>query len=61
MIKDLILLKMQNLMDINMDLPQCSISFLIKKVLVVVLKMKIFLNKELAEELNEPILENLIK
>ena len=52
---------MQNLMDINMDLPQCSISFLIKKVLVVVLKMKIFLNKELAEELNEPILENLIK
>ena len=35
------LLKIQNMMDINMDLLQWSINFLIKKLLVVVLKMRI--------------------
>ena len=49
------------MMDINMDLRQCSISFLIKNILVVVLKMKIFLNKELADELHEPIIRKFNK
>ena len=44
-----------------MDLLQCFIRFSIKKILVVVFKMKIFLNKELAEELHEPIIRKLIK
>ena len=42
MIKHLILLKILNLMDINTDLLQWYIIFLIKKLLVVVLKMKIW-------------------
>ena len=33
--------KIQNMMDINMDLLQYSINFLMKKLLVVVLKMRI--------------------
>ena len=49
------------MMDINMDLLQCFIRFSIKKILVVVFKMKIFLNKELAEELHEPIIRKLTK
>ena len=44
-----------------MDLLQCFIRFSIKKILVVVFKMKIFLNKELAEELNEPIIRKITK
>ena len=44
-----------------MDLLQCFIRFSIKKILVVVFKMKIFLNKELAEELHEPIIRKLTK
>ena len=40
--KVLILLKIQNMMDINVDLLQWSIIVLIKKLLVVVLKMRIF-------------------
>ena len=66
MIKHLILLKSQNIMDINMDLLQCSISFLIKNLLrlpinlllVVVLKMRIFQTKnELNNYINQ-LLEN---
>ena len=49
------------MMDINMDLLQCFIRFSIKKILVVVFKMKIFLNKELAEELHEPIIRKITK
>ena len=44
-VKHLILLKIQNMMDINVDLLQRFINFLIKKFLVVVLKLKIFLIK----------------
>ena len=44
-----------------MDLLQCFIRFSIKKILVVVFKMKIFLNKELAEELHEPIIRKITK
>ena len=49
------------MMDINMDLLQCFIRFSIKKILVVVFKMKIFLNKQLAEELHEPIIRKITK
>ena len=49
------------MMDINMDLLQCFIRFSIKKILVVVFKMKIFLNKELAEELHEPIIRKITR
>ena len=41
-IKQLILLNMLNMMDINVDLLQCSINVLIKKLLLVVLKMRVF-------------------
>ena len=46
-IKHFILLKIQNMMDINVDLLQWLIIFLIKKkkLLVVVLRMKIFIIK----------------
>ena len=45
-IKHFILLKIQNMMDINVDLLQWFIIFLIKKILlVVVLRMKIFIIK----------------
>ena len=37
-----LILKIQNMVDINVDLLQWSTSFLIKKILVVVLKMRIF-------------------
>ena len=41
----LILLKIQNMMDINGDLLQWFINFLTKNLLVMVLKMKTFLIK----------------
>ena len=41
-IKHLILLKIQNMMDINVDLLQWFTNFLIKKLLLVVSKMRIF-------------------
>ena len=41
-IKQLILLKIRNMMDINEDLLQWSLDFFIKELLVVVLKMRIF-------------------
>ena len=43
MIKHLILLKIQNMTDINVDILQWSINFFGKKVQVKQLKMKIFL------------------
>ena len=43
MIKHLILLKIQNMMDIKEVFLQSSTNFLIKKLLAAVLKMKIFL------------------
>ena len=42
-VKHLILLKIQNIMDINAELLQWFINFLIKKILVAVLKIKLFL------------------
>ena len=56
MIKHLILLKIQNMMDINVDLLQWSINFLIKKLLALVLKIIMFqTNKQLANKLDKPI------
>ena len=49
--KYLILLKIRNMMDINMDLLQWSISFLIKKTSVSGIKNENMLNKKLSEEL----------
>ena len=62
--KHLILLKLQNMMDINVDLLQWFINVLIKKLQVVplclqinlLLKMKICQTKELAEEFYKPII-----
>ena len=45
-IKHLILLNIQNMMDIKVDLLQWFINFLMEKLLVWVLKMKIFLIKK---------------
>ena len=44
--KALILLKIENMMDISRDVFQSFINFLIKKPLVVVWKIKIFLIKD---------------
>ena len=44
-----------------MDLLQWSINFLIKKLLVAVLKNKVICNKELAEELHKPIIRKFQK
>ena len=51
-IKLLILLKVQNMMDINVDLLQWSINFLIQEILVEQSKIKLS-NKDLAEELHK--------
>ena len=59
-LKHLILLKIQNLMDMSVDLLQWSKNFLIKISLVVVLKMKIFLIKNQHKNLTNQLLENLI-
>ena len=48
------------MMDINVDLLQWSINFLIKNLLVVILKMK-YVKKELAEELHKPIIRRFKK
>ena len=45
MIKHLILLKIENIMDINVDFLQWFINFLIEKLQVEQLKMKLFLIK----------------
>ena len=47
MIKDLILLKIRNMTDINVSLPQWFINFLIKKTSGRTLKNEIIFNKEL--------------
>ena len=60
-IKHLILLKIQNMMDINVDLLQWSIKFLIKKLLVSGNKNKNISNKKLAEELHKPIIRTFNK
>ena len=51
-IKHLILLKIQNMMDINVDLLQWPGNFLIKKLLVELLK-----DQQLGEELHKPIIK----
>ena len=58
--KHLILLKIQNMMDIQVDLLQWPINFLIKKLQVETVQNKITSNKELAEELHK-LLQDLIK
>ena len=44
------------MMDINMDLLQCFINFLINKNSVRTVKNEIMSNKELTEELHKPII-----
>ena len=61
MIKHLILLKIQNMMNIKGVLLHWFINFLIKKLLVAVLKNKNISNKELVEELHKPIIRNFNK
>ena len=53
-IKHLILLKIQSMMDINADLRHCFINFLIKRLQIV--KNESFSNKELAKNLPRPII-----
>ena len=60
-IKHLILLKIQNMMDINIDLLQYFITFLTKKLLIKILKMKIFLIKNPQKNYTNQLIENLIK
>ena len=68
-IKHLILLKIQKMMDINVVLHQWSINFLIKKTSgggatlanKSAIKNKIVSNKELAEELHIPIIKKFNK
>ena len=57
MIKHLILLKIQNMMDINMDLLQ----FFDKKASGGTVENEVMSNKELAEELHKPIIRKLKK
>ena len=59
--KPLNIAKDQNMMDINVYLIQWFINFLIKNLLVVVLKMKIFLIKNWRKNHTNQLLENLIK
>ena len=54
MIKHFILLKIQNMRDINVKLPQWIINFLIKKTSGGRIENKIISNKELAEESQKP-------
>ena len=60
MIKDLILLKIQKMMDTMVDLLQCSINFLIKRHLVEQSKNDMS-NKELAYKLHKPIIRKFKK
>ena len=48
--------KIRNMMDINVDLLQWSINFLIKIILVVVLKMRIFQTKNLLKNFKKQLL-----
>ena len=58
MIKQLILLKIRNMTNINVDLLQWSIKFFIKKLPVEQLKIS---HKKLAEELHKPIISKFEK
>ena len=60
MIKHLILEKIENMMDINVDLLQWFIHFLIKN-LVEQFKQEYISNKDLAEELHKPIIRKFEK
>ena len=60
-IKHLILLKTQNMMDINVDLLQWSINFLIKNTSGSGIKNKNISNKELAEELHKQVIKKFNK
>ena len=68
-IKHFILLKVQNMMDINVDFPQCSIHFLHKKTSVgapalvnkSAITNQIISNKELAWKLHKPIIRKFNK
>ena len=60
-VKHLILLKIQNKMDINAELLQWFINFLIKKILVAVLKIKLFLINNQQKNYTKQLLEYLIK
>ena len=61
MIKYLILLEIQKLMDINVELLQWFINVLIKKTYGATVKNEIISNKELAEELHKPIIGKIKK
>ena len=56
MIKYLILLKIENMMDVNVDLLQWFKIFLIKKLQLVLLKKKQLQNEELVKELHKSII-----
>ena len=58
LIKDLILLKIQNLMDIKKVLLQCFINFLIKVLLVAVLKVKLSQNSNWQKNYTSQLLES---
>ena len=60
MIKHLILLEIQNMMDINVDLLQWSVNCLIQKTSGGTVK-KIISNKELTDELHKPIIREFEK
>ena len=60
-IKHLILLKIQNMININADLLQWFINFLIKVTSVGAIKNEIMANKELTEELHKPIIRKFEK
>ena len=51
--KDLILLKIQNMMDINVDLHQWFLKFLIKNTSAGTIKNEIISNEETVEELHK--------
>ena len=57
MIQHLILLKLQNMMDINVNLLKWSINFLIKKTSGSGIKNENMSNKELAEDNKNQLLE----
>ena len=59
MIKHLTLLKIQDMMDINVDLLQWSVNFLIKNLLLVVLKMRIFQATNKLKNYTNQLLKNL--
>ena len=61
LIKHLILLKIRNMMNINVDLLQWSINFLIKETLGGTVETENISNKELAKELHKSIIRKFQK